>query len=104
MRLVIWGLIIVLLVGFVSAEVKVACEGDSECYLINEDAYCSKGYCYSHNMGYLTIEDFQPRSNEFEWNAFSVEPKTYRCDNCLMLAPSEENWFTKFINWLLFVE
>ncbi len=104
MKLVIWTLMFILFFSFVSAEVKVSCESDSECYLINEDSYCSKGYCYSHDQGYLTIEDFHPKDNIFSWKPFSVEPKTYRCDNCLMLAPENDNWFTQFIDWFLFVK
>ena len=104
MKLVIWGLILVLLVSFVSAELRVSCENDSQCYLINRDSSCVENYCYSNNnQRYMAIEDLQPRNNEFQWNIVNVEPKTARCESCLILAPAMNSWFDQLINWIFFV-
>ena len=103
MRLVIWSLMIILLVSFVSAEIKVSCETHSECYLINKESSCIEGYCFSHDSGFLTIEDFQPKNSEFNWDVINIEPKTVRCEDCLF-APAKENWLTRFLDWLFLVK
>ena len=104
MKYVIWILVLVLLISFVNAEIKISCETDSACYLINKESSCVEGYWYSPIRGYMTIEDLQPRNNEFEWNIVNIEPKTTRCENCLILAPEIDNWFTKFVNWIFFLD
>jgi len=104
MKFVIWILVFILSVSFVVAEIKISCETDSVCYLINKESSCVEGYCYSSILDYMTIEDLQSKNNEFEWNIVNIEQKTTRCENCLILAPEIKNVFTKFINWFFFVD
>jgi hypothetical protein len=104
MKWVMWIIMALLLVGFCSASMRVSCEKNSECYLINEEAYCSEGYCFTESEKYLTIEDFQPRNQDFEWGVFSIEAKDYDCNNCLNFAPEKTNWFYEFVHWLIVVD
>jgi len=105
-----WIVVFLFLVSifFVEAALEVPCSEDRDCsFSLGKDGYsCVQRTCEKAELSESGLT-FTPAGQKLQWHLFSVEgSEEIVCDpsqGCLQFAPVQENWWTRFVDFLLYV-
>ncbi len=93
---------------FVSGELSVSCQEESDCRLALGDSsyHCVDSFCQKdgNEEPLLTLE---AKTEDISWDLVVVEEKKELCpaEACLSFAPGEDRdtWVSRFINFLFYL-
>ncbi len=95
-------------IGFVSAELYVSCNKNSDCTLAlgDENYICEQSICQKEENE-KPIFTLEPKSGDFSWNLIIIEEKKELCheNGCLFFAPEEkkDSGWERFLNFVLYL-